>query len=29
MLTIIGCGNANRRDDAIGVRVARRLARGG
>ena len=25
MLTIIGCGNANCRDDAIGVRVARRL----
>lgn len=25
MLTIIGCGNANRRDDAIGVHVARRL----
>lgn len=25
MLTIIGCGNANRRDDAAGVHVARRL----
>lgn len=25
MLTIIGCGNANRRDDAAGVVVARRL----
>lgn len=25
MLTIIGCGNLNRRDDAIGVIVARRL----
>lgn len=25
MLTIIGCGNANRRDDAVGVHVARRL----
>lgn len=25
MLTIIGCGNANRRDDAVGVLVAQRL----
>lgn len=25
MLTVIGCGNANRRDDAIGVRVVQRL----
>lgn len=25
MLTIIGCGNANRRDDAVGVTVARRV----
>lgn len=26
MLTIIGCGNANRRDDGVGVYVAQRLA---
>lgn len=26
MLTIIGCGNLNRRDDGVGVRVAQRLA---
>ncbi|MEM6733328.1 MAG: hydrogenase maturation protease, partial [Myxococcota bacterium] len=25
MLTIIGCGNANRSDDAVGVEVARRV----
>lgn len=25
MLTIIGCGNANRQDDAVGVHVARRI----
>ncbi len=27
MLTIIGCGNPNRRDDGVGVEVAQRLSR--
>ena len=26
MLTIIGCGNPNRSDDGVGIRVAQRLA---
>jgi hydrogenase maturation protease len=26
-LTVIGCGNANRSDDAVGVHIARRLSR--